>query len=50
MCGNAWEWVADWYDATYYSKSGISSNPTGPFDNTGLKAVRGGISYMKMGS
>ena len=49
MCGNAWEWVADWYDATYYSKSGISSNPTGPFDNTGLKAVRGGISLHEDG-
>lgn len=40
MIGNAWEWVADWYDETYYSDS-PSSNPKGP--SSGLfKLIRGG--------
>jgi serine/threonine-protein kinase len=29
MLGNAWEWVADWYDETYY-KTSPSINPPGP--------------------
>ena len=43
MCGNAWEWISDWYDPTYYAKSGVSDNPMGPVNATDLKAIRGGI-------
>ncbi|HMV55905.1 MAG TPA: SUMF1/EgtB/PvdO family nonheme iron enzyme [Nitrospira sp.] len=40
MAGNAAEWVADWYDREYYSKS-PEKNPTGP--ETGeKKVIRGG--------
>ncbi|MFA5598181.1 MAG: SUMF1/EgtB/PvdO family nonheme iron enzyme, partial [Pusillimonas sp.] len=36
MTGNAWQWVADWYDATYFSKQAQLAkgqpleNPAGP--------------------
>ena len=39
--GNAAEWTADWYEATWYGKS-PAANPKGPDAGTGSKVVRGG--------
>lgn len=47
MSGNVWEWVNDWYDASYYSESPFE-NPIGPFD--GLDKVRRGGSVVDSGS
>jgi formylglycine-generating enzyme required for sulfatase activity len=40
MVGNAWEWVADWYQADYYASS-PSKNPLGP-ESGEYRVLRGG--------
>ena len=43
MAGNVWEWVADWYDTTYYQRS-PERNPRGP-DAGQSRVLRGGAWY-----
>jgi formylglycine-generating enzyme required for sulfatase activity len=40
MAGNAMEWVADWWSATYYAAS-LADDPTGPATGT-IKIEKGG--------
>ncbi len=40
MAGNAWEWVADWFDKDYYKRS-PERNPQGPDSGTS-RVLRGG--------
>jgi eukaryotic-like serine/threonine-protein kinase len=40
MCGNLWEWIADWSDNDYYAIS-PASDPTGPATGSS-RVVRGG--------
>jgi formylglycine-generating enzyme required for sulfatase activity len=40
MAGNLWEWVADWYDKSYYIKS-PQDNPKGPSSGQ-YRVLRGG--------
>jgi serine/threonine-protein kinase len=44
MAGNVWEWVNDWYGATYYKDTASSNNPLGP-EAGQQRVLRGGSWY-----
>ena len=43
MTGNVWEWISDFYDKAYYSKS-PKQNPKGP--DTGTHRIARGGSWI----
>ena len=50
MLGNVTEWVADWYDETYYTKTDSLLNPQGPkIPAQKIRVRRGGGRSTKAG-